>query len=375
MSAKEGQSPATSPGADLVSFFAATIPGLGGLLRDEVGAHPGLEPEGEPGFDGRADIVFFRVRRGAPFRLGSLRLAEDVFVAISGSSSGPAARVAASLVPRDGLERALSARSGYAGHLSPSMTFRVISRVEDESQFRRTELRGAVERVIAGSRPRWRLADPADLEVWVVEYRRGRFMSGLRLSDKRLRQHGSGRASERHGALRPVVAAAMVRLAGDPPGGRDGSPDGTPGRLLDPCCGSGTIAAEAGAAGWRAWASDIDEEAVRAARANSPDAVVRRADATDLPYRDSEFGAVVTNLPFGRQFRAGSGRDSHDKWLRAVLGEAARVTRPGGRVVALTPAVPHQAPDLVPAGSYPIRLLGVPARIWVYDHRLGTGSE
>jgi 23S rRNA G2445 N2-methylase RlmL len=338
----------------VVSFFAATVPGLGGLLRDEVSAHPALEPEGEPGFDGRADIVFFRVRRGARFRLDSLRLAEDVFVQIAGSGGGPADRVASALLPRDGLERALSARSGYAGHLSPSMTFRVIARVMDESRFKRTDLRGAVERAIAAGRPRWRRTDPADLEVWVAEHRRARFVSGLRLSDQRMRQHGGERAQERHGALRPVVAAAMVRLAGP-----------APGRLLDPCCGTGTIAAEASAAGWRAWASDIDDDAVTAARANAPDAVIERADARNLPQAAGEFDAVVTNLPFGRQFRVGPGRDS---WLTAVLREAARVTRPGGRVVLLAPPpLPHQTPALVPAGSYPVRLLGVPVRIWAYD--------
>jgi tRNA G10 N-methylase Trm11 len=342
-------------GSELVSFFAATVPGLGPLLRDETGADPGLKAEGEPGFDGRADIVFFSAQRGARFRLDSLRLAEDVFAVISGSGSGSASRVADTLVSRDGLERALSVWASYAGHLSPSMTFRVIARVMDESRFRRTELRSAVERAVSASRPRWRIADPADLEVWVVEHHRARFTSGLRLSSKRMRQHGARRAAERQGALRPVVAAAMVGLAG--PG---------PGRLLDPCCGSGTIAAEAIAAGWQAWASDIDADAVRSAAANVPQAVIRRADARDLPYRDGEFDAVVTNVPFGRQFRV----DEPGPWMRSVLGEAARVTRPGGRVVVLAPPpVPRQAGGLVLASSYPLRVLGVSARIWAFGHR------
>ena len=316
-------------------------------------AQPGLGLEGEAGFDGRADIVFFSVRRGARLRLDSLRLAEDVFAAIASSSgSGRAARVAEAVITRDGLERALSVRASYAGHLSPSMTFRVVTRVVDESRFKRTELRGAVERAIAASRPRWRLADPADLEVWVIEHRRARFASGLRLSGKWLRQHGPGRAAERHGALRPAAAAAMVRLAGSGPG-----------RLLDPCCGSGTIASEAIAAGWEAWASDIDGEAVSAAAANVPKAVVRRADALNLPYRDGEFDAVVTNVPFGRQFQVAE----RAGWMRSLLGEAARVTCPGGRVVVLAPPpVPHR-PTLAPAGSYPLRLLGVPTRIWLFD--------
>jgi 23S rRNA G2445 N2-methylase RlmL len=342
-------------GSDLVAFFAATVPGLGPLLRDEAAADQALKAEGEPGFDGRADIVFFSAQRGARFRLDSLRLAEDVFAVIAGSGGGPVSRVAETLVSRDGLERALSVWANYAGHLSPSMTFRVITRVVDERRFQRTELRSAVERAISASRPRWRLADPADLEVWVVEHHRARFISGLRLSGKRMRQHGGGRASERPGALRPVVAAAMVRLAGPEAG-----------RLLDPCCGSGTIASEAVAAGWKAWASDIDDDAVRSAAANVPQAVVRRADARDLPYRDGEFDAVVTNVPFGRQFRL----DEPSPWMRSVLGEAARVTRPGGRVVVLAPPpVPRQPAGLVLAGSYPLRVLGVSARIWAFDHR------
>jgi len=346
-----------SPGG--VSFFAATVPGLGPLLRDEVAAHPALVPDHEVGFDGRADLVFFRVRRGARLQVDGLRLAEDVFVAISGARGDSVGRVAASLVTRAGLERALSVRARYMRYLSPSMTFRVITRVMDESRFKRTELRSAVERVISADRPRWRIADPADLEVWAVEHRGARFVSGLRLSDKRLRHHGEGRASERHGALRPVAAAAMVRLAGAPPG-----------RLLDPCCGSGTIVQEALAAGWDAQGSDLDEEAVSVARANVADAVIQRADALSLPHPDGAFDAVVTNLPFGRQFRPDADRPggSSAGWVRSALREAARVTRPGGRVVVLVPPpVPGHTGGLVPTGSYPIRLLGVPARIWVFD--------
>jgi tRNA G10 N-methylase Trm11 len=367
-----------------VSFFAATVPGLGPLLRDEVAAHPDLDPGDEDGFDGRADLVFFRVRRGARLQLDGLRLAEDLFVTISGTRSGPADRVAASLIPLAGLERALSVRAAYVRHLSPSMTFRVITRVMDESRFRRTELRSAIERAIGASRPRWRIADPADLEVWAVEHRRAQFVSGLRLSDQRLRRHGDRRVSERHGALRPVAAATMVRLAG-----------AGPGRLLDPCCGSGTIVREALAAGWDAQGSDLDQEAVDVARANIAGAVIRRADTLSLPHPDGAFDAVVTNLPFGRQFRPGTERprggpagpspaarslsavsraarspaaSSHAAWVRGALREASRVTRPGGRVVVLVPPpVPGRAYGLTLSASYPVELLGVPARIWVFD--------
>jgi Putative RNA methylase family UPF0020 len=183
-----------------------------------------------------------RTLRSARRRLedfSTLRLAEDVFVMLADAESGPTRRVAESLVTRADLERGLSVWTRFAGHLHSSMTYRVVARVVDESRFKRTELRDAVTTAVAVHRPRWRVADPAQLELWVLEHQRATFVAGLRLLDKRMRQHGSGRATERHGAPRPVVAAAMIRLAGEPPG-----------RLLDPCCGTGTLLWEALAAGW-----------------------------------------------------------------------------------------------------------------------------
>ncbi len=187
----------------------------------------------------------------------------------------------------------------------------------------------------------------------MLEYQRARFVAGLRLSDKRMRQHGSGRVTERRGALRPVVAAAMVHLAGD-----------TPGRVLDPCCGSGTVLKEALSAGWEAVGSDLDPEAVATVGENVPRALVERADVHDLPHEDGRFDAVVSNLPFGRQFQV----EDPARWLRRALAEMARVTRPGGRVVILVPPpVPRGVSGLAPAGTYPLRLLGVSTRVWVFE--------
>lgn len=61
------------------------------------------------------------------------------------------------------------------------------------------------------------------------------------------------------GALRPTVAAAMVRLTPAVHGKR---------RLWDPYCGSGTILAEAALLGNEVWGTDIDDEAVAASREN-----------------------------------------------------------------------------------------------------------
>jgi hypothetical protein len=80
-------------------------------------------------------------------------------------------------------------------------------------------------------------------------------------------------------------------------------------------------------------------------------------------------GASVANLPFGQRY--GVQGDPHD-WLRSVLGELARVTRPGGRVVLLHPRLPHSAVPgtLRMRDRVPIRLLGRGTTVWVYD---GTG--
>jgi tRNA G10 N-methylase Trm11 len=187
----------------------------------------------------------------------------------------------------------------------------------------------------------------------VLEHHRAHFVSGLRLSDKRMRQRGEGRAVERHGALRPVVAAAMVHLAGDKPG-----------RLLDPCCGTGTILAEASAISWDSVGSDIDPEAVAVARTNVPGSLVVQADALNLPHPEASFDAVVSNLPFGKQFHVDT---DPKRWLSRALREAARVTRPGGRVVVLVPPpAPKGPPGLSLVDVHPLRLLGVSTTIWVY---------
>jgi len=236
------------------------------------------------------------------------------------------------------------------------MTFRVIARLLSEKAFLRTQLRDQLTETIRKSRPKWTVADPAQLEIWISEYRTGAFVCGLRLSDARMRQH-DGRNIERPGALRPSLAAAMVHLAG--------APSGT---LLDPCCGSGTILAEAVAAGWTAAGSDIDPAAVSVACRNVPQASVRVGDAREIAIPDESVRAWVSNLPFGRQFHVPG---NVTKWLTAVLAEAARVTGNAGQVVLLAPRIPRCAvpATLTLADKLPIRLLGVQTTAWHYQRQ------
>ena len=333
-----------------VVYLATTVPGLGGLLVDEIQRHPRLRFVAGPYDDGRNDVVFFHVSRGAN-PLTDVRVAEDVFVAIGATSAdADAQRLASRLISREGLERGLSVWSRLIARPEPAMTYRAIVRVLSERHFRRTSLRSVVSAAIARHRPRWRVADPSSLEIWVRELSGATFVASLRLSDAAMRQRG-GRAVERHGALRPAVAAAMVALAGRPRG-----------VLLDPFCGTGTILAEAVAAGWSAEGLDIDADAVAGARTNVPTARIAHGDARRLGRPDGSVAAVVSNLPFGRQFAPGM------ETLSTAVREMARVTVPGGRIVLLRPSLLPALPNgLRVHRHHAVRLLGAATTIWVVE--------
>jgi 23S rRNA G2445 N2-methylase RlmL len=236
------------------------------------------------------------------------------------------------------------------------MTYRVIARVRSERDFHRTALRDELTATVASIRPRWRVADPAEIELWAVESQPDRFRLGIRLTTAEHRQRG-GREQERQGALRPAVAAAMVRLAGPPP--HRGA------RLVDPCCGAGTLLSEAAAAGWRAIGSDIDPDAVAAARRNT-ESPLALADAARLPTAASAADAVVANLPFGRQYRL---PEQPVRWFTVLLDEFARITSDGAPLVVLVPEssgwrVALDRHGRAPRDRVDIRLLGVATTIW-----------
>jgi 23S rRNA G2445 N2-methylase RlmL len=335
-------------------MFVMALPGLAPLVKRELGLLPGVTVA-DTGFDGRSDLVLIEATEKAREALYRLRTVEDVFVEVGKTSraAGDEARWIAERIWRPTrVQRALNVWQQARGAAGP-LSFRVIARVLQERSFVRTELRRRLAEAIAATRPGWRIGDPAQLEAWISEYRSGQLIAGLRLTDFRMRQHG-GRRTERHGALRPAVAAAMVDLAGPPSG-----------LLLDPCCGSGTILSEARSAGWSVEGFDIDADAVRSAQRNVPGAPVAVGDARSLDLAADSVAACVANLPFGGQHAVAG---SSEEWLRAVLAEMARVTRPGGQVVLLHPAIPARCVPrgLVLRDHFDLRLLGARTRILVY---------
>lgn len=344
--------------AGATRLIAFAVRGLAGSLAGELRSIPGVRVQ-DTGRDGRADVVLCTAEAAALRRVMTARLAEDVLVEVGRtlrSEGGQAAWIASRLWRPERVRRALAARAGMTRPTGERTTFRVVARVLQERSFLRSELRRQLASAVRRQQPQWRPADPADVEVWVVEYQPGKIVAGLRVSDARMRQH-DGRDIERRGALRPTVAAAMVQLAGQPDG-----------ILLDPCCGSGTILAEAARAGWRAEGSDIDPGAIHAARMNARGAVVRQGDVRRLDLPDGSARACVSNLPFGKQHTVSQDMNG---WLRGALAELARVTQPGGRVVLLAPAIPADVlpGQLRPAGRTMIRLLGTRTTIWAYDRR------
>jgi Methyltransferase domain len=343
-------------------LYATCVPGLGRKLRRQLDAIDGVVSTGT-GSDGRADIVFFEADRAGRAEALESRLTDAVFAETGRASrvAGAGAMAVAGLAwPAEAVQRALSVWAEEVRPLAGSMTFRVVARVRSEARFRRTDLRQAMTAVISRDRPRWKTADPAQIEIWISEFHDGQYAAGLRLQAANT-DRDDERQPQASDRLPPSVAAAMVDLAGRP------GAAGPARTLLDACCGAGTILAEALAAGWAADGYDMEEPAVEVARRAAPAARVELGDARELLLPDECVGACVSRLPSGRRSRApGEWQD----FAATVLTEMSRVTRSGGAVVLLAPEIPRPAipGTLRLRRQLPIRLLATGQTIWVF-HR------
>jgi demethylmenaquinone methyltransferase/2-methoxy-6-polyprenyl-1,4-benzoquinol methylase len=93
-------------------------------------------------------------------------------------------------------------------------------------------------------------------------------------------------------------------------------------RVLDVGAGTGVSTAELARSGAYAVGVDLSLGMLRAGRRIRPDVPLLAGDALRLPFRDGSFDAVTISFAL---------RNVVD--TRAALGELARVTRPGGRLV------------------------------------------
>src|SRR5580704_15081237 len=107
-------------------------------------------------------------------------------------------------------------------------------------------------------------------------------------------------------------------------------------RVLDVGCGSGLTLVLAARRGAAPSGLDVSPGLLGIARERLPDADLREGDMERLPWDDAAFDAVVGVNAF--QFAGDP---------RRALREAARVTRPGGRVVASLFAAPERSQGTV----------------------------
>jgi tRNA (guanine6-N2)-methyltransferase len=163
---------------------------------------------------------------------------------------------------------------------------------------------------------------------------------GVRINQTSLQKRAY---KQRHtaGSLKPPIAAAMVFLA---------NPDVSY-PVLDPFCGAGTILIEAKQMGFNILGGDIDTGALQAARENISSAKINtqilRWNALHLPFEDSTFEAVITNIPWGRQISTDFDAQTNQT---IFLEECSRVLIKAGKAVILTNHV-----DIPPPGQFIIK--------------------
>src|SRR6266702_329076 len=161
------------------------------------------------------------------------------------------------------------------------------------------------------------------------------------------------------GGLKPPVAAALALLAQTT----------SPTRVLDPCCGSGTILIEAALRGAIVCGGDRSPRAVAAARANVAAAGVKASvhqwDTTALPIATAAMDLVITNLPWGRQVPVDEDLSS---LYERIFTQMRRVLAPSGRLVVLTNEPQEIDPlDLSCVEQIEISLFGQRPTILIYS--------
>ena len=339
-----------------VKLFFLTTRGLESVSADEIAALPAVTI----GRIGYRRIAASSAGSLAP--LLKLRTVDDAFLDLA--AWGNVGRPRQTLALLRYLSSRLDLRAAVANlnrlrAVPQSPAFSVTASFVGKRNYGAEEIKSAVGEGVM-IRHDWRYTDDdaaADLNIRVFIESETAFV-GLRLGRRPLHEREYKKA-HRAGSLKPTVAAAMLRLAEIAPGQS----------LLDPCCGAGTILAEAGKFAATVRGGDIDAAAVSAARVNlraaGIAANVHAWDARALPIADGSIERIVSNLPWGRQI-AISG--SLALFYRNVCADMRRVLAPGGRIALLTNA-PQLASfhDLRCDGQFEISLYGQTPTILIFS--------
>ncbi|WP_280382250.1 methyltransferase domain-containing protein [Nocardia wallacei] len=324
--------------------------------------------------------VHFRPRRPDPAVL-RLRTADDVLLsAATGPDIGSARTAVAALAELSEMVDATALldwrrRCGGCGDLGGGVD--VSASFLGGRNFARYDAEDAVGRALArrlgvGYRSRRDGAPPRDYSGWRLTLDGDRARLLLRVADRPLHRREYKRESV-PGTLHPPLAAAMAQLAEI----RSGE------RVLDPCCGAGTLLIEAARLRPDAFFRGFDRDAgaVRAARANAAEAVdvrrgdarirrdgipvlwgdidLRRGDAGELPIARGDVDRILCNPPWGGQ---AAPRGLLAAEPTRLWPELRRVLAPGGTAVVLIPdtalLATAIAADFLPTHVQPVRVSG-----------------
>lgn len=309
---------------DTITLVALAFAGLGEIAMAE------LRDVGARALKSRRlrnyDQIDFLLPRKAVDMLRTMRTCEDLLVVVANRPQLKTNRDLDQLrksVSKENVLAGLAVKNRFMQRTSPARkttSFACFVKQSKDRSIRRSAVAQHIEQAIQRGFPRWRAHDPADLELWALW--QADVTVGLRLTDERFRYRDAAPPS-RAGALRPTIAAAMVRTARLQPGES----------VLDPLCGSGTVLAEAaaGAPECRLFGSDVDSQAVKMTRSRNLDAQVEVRDVTEIHEADARtHDCIISNLPWGTQYGVSA------KSYTRIVSAFDAMLRPGGRVVVLT---------------------------------------
>ena len=311
-------------------IFAVTTRGLESVSADELASLPGVTVE---------QVAYRRIFASsqgslAPFL--SLRTVDDVFLHVGTCSGIERARSALSTLREASSQLDLNTALAVCAELRTIQgppTFSVTANFVGKRNYNTDEIKQACASGIIESYGWVYSEDDSNANLNVRVFIEGDIaMVGLRLAARSL----SKRAYKQEhvpGSLKPTVAASLLSLANVTSNKR----------ILDPCCGAGTILIEAKSYGAEALGGDISQEAVTAAQLNATQADVnvhlQLWDARALPLSDKSVDCVISNLPWGR---AVTTEASLPVLYQEICEEIERVIVRGGQTVLLT-----NLPDLI----------------------------
>jgi putative N6-adenine-specific DNA methylase/tRNA (guanine6-N2)-methyltransferase len=212
--------------------------------------------------------------------------------------------------------------------LDNAASFRVSSKCTGDHDFGKQDLQRAAGGVLHD-----RYGTSVDLENFEINIRvdlHGTYLvSGIQITRESLGDRIE-RARPLRSAIKPTIAAAMIRFAGAHRGA---------GTLIDPMCGSGTIPIEAARINpaLEVTASDWDGETVEVARETIANCGIQIephvADARHLgEAHPARFDYIVTNPPYGvRQAK----RTSIARLYRSLLPSFREAITDSGRIVLI----------------------------------------